>query len=530
MDEPYLDEKRTKDKSPPSKSIEVTTKNYVPENSSLIAISRKMRCIVFTILNIVFILMSLDQGIISSTTNSFKDLSELELGGLGSIIFLGIAIGCVFSFTLINKFNRKYLLLATMCFDALSLFLTTQTTKIALLYLCRVIAGFTQSFLSIYIPVWSDQFGIHKYKSIWLSIIHISSALGYLFGFVFGTFLGWENAFYLQNILIVINLVIIFIFIPDLYFSMNLMPLKAKLFLQNEKENDQITKDINNINMDMNLIDKPKNNELSTNLNEKNDKKKTKDEDDISLFEDFQKKDDVRKDSIISHLIILLKSPIFILINITLFSMYIIVSAVQFWINDYLEFGLLIDDEKKRLYSFTFVVVTSPAAGIIVGGLLATKVGGYDTEKAIYIPLIASFLVCILANITPITSNVIVFLPLFWAYLFFGSVLLPVVSGIILVSVEKKYAGSASSVSTLIYNILGRLPGPYLYAVFKSLVNDKNSRIPFWILLNMAIFGFIAVLICVKFQREKYRKIRNENSEEKELLLDGQNKEDKEMI
>ena len=115
------------------------------------------------------------------------------------------------------------------------------------------------------------------------------------------------------------------------------------------------------------------------------------------------------------------------------------------------------EDEKKRLYAFAFVVITSPPAGIILGGILSGKVGGYDTEKAIYIPLITSFFVCIIANIVPLTSNLFIFLPFFWIYLFLGSVLLPVANGIILVSVDKKYAGSANSVSTLIYNILGRL-------------------------------------------------------------------------
>ena len=518
MNEIKNGKKRYEEKNADTKPIEVKPQNNDQDNSPTVIISRKMRVIVFTILNIVFILMSLDQGILSSTTSSLKEdfkISELELGGLGGMIFLGIALGCVFSFTLINKFNRKYLLLATMCFDALSLFFTTQTTEISLLYLCRVIAGFTQSFLAIYIPVWSDQFGIHKYKSIWLSIIHISSALGYLFGYISGTFIGWENSFYLQNILIVINIVIIFIVLPDLYFSMNLMPLKAKSMLQKALENDE--------NKDNEKQEKYEDNQKKKENNRDNQEEE-KDEDDISLFEDIQKKDeDLRKDSIISHLVILIKSPIFILINISLSSMFIIVSAVQFWINDYLEFGLLIADEKHRLYAFTFVVVTSPAAGIIVGGLISSKLGGYDTEKAIYIPLIASFIVCVLANITPLATNVFIFLPLFWTYLFFGSILLPIVNGIILVSVEKKYAGSASSVSTLLYNILGRLPGPNVYAVFKSLVDDKHSRIPFWLLLNMAIPGFLAVLICIKFQRKKYRKLRNQKNEE-EVLLNGENK------
>ena len=533
MEEVKQNKKRIDYNNSEVKVIDVKAQKIGLDYSTPITISRKMRCIVFTILNIVFILMGLDQGILSSTTSHLTEDIDIKdttvLGGLGGMIFLGTAIGCVFSFTLINKFNRKYLLLATMCFDVLSLFLTTQTTKIPLLYLCRVIAGLTQSFLAIYIPVWSDQFGIHKYKSIWLSIVHISSSLGYLFGYILGIIMEWENSFYLQNILIIIHIVIIFFVLPDLYFSMNLLPLKAKLNLIKEKDENKIIKDIKNIDINMNSISND-NNELLIKKNEEKEEKEEKEsnskkeEDEISLFEDIQvKNEDIRKISVISHLKVLIKSPIFILMNITLASMFIIVSAVQFWINDYLENGLLVDDEKKRLYAFAFVVITSPVGGIILGGILSNKLGGYDTEKAIYIPLITSFLVCILANIIPLTSNLYVFIPLFWTYLFLGSVLLPVVSGIILVSVDKKFAGSASSVSTLLYNILGRLPGPILYGFYKSQVDDKHSRIPFWLLLNMAIPGFIAVLICIKFQKEKYRKLRNQLNEEKEIFLDSEN-------
>ena len=542
MEEVKQNKKRIDDNNSEVKVIDVKPQKIGLDYSTPITISRKMRCIVFTILNIVFILMGLDQGILSSTTSHLTEDIDIKdttvLGGLGGMIFLGTAIGCVFTFSLINKFNRKYLLLATLCFDVLSLFLTTQTTKIPLLYLCRVIAGLTQSFLAIYIPVWSDQFGIHKYKSIWLSIVHISSSLGYLFGYILGIIMEWENSFYLQNILIIIHIVIIFFVLPDLYFSMNLLPLKAKLNLIKEKDENKIIKDIKNIDIDMNSINND-NNELLIKKNEEKEEKEEKEkkeekeekesnskkeEDEISLFEDIQvKNEDIRKISVISHLKVLIKSPIFILMNITLASMFIIVSAVQFWINDYLENGLLVDDEKKRLYAFAFVVITSPVGGIILGGILSNKLGGYDTEKAIYIPLITSFLVCILANIIPLTSNLYVFIPLFWTYLFLGSVLLPVVSGIILVSVDKKFAGSASSVSTLLYNILGRLPGPILYGFYKSQVDDKHSRIPFWLLLNMAIPGFIAVLICIKFQKEKYRKLRNQLNEEKEIFLDSEN-------
>ena len=104
--------------------------------------------------------------------------------------------------------------------------------------------------------------------------------------------------------------------------------------------------------------------------------------------------------------------------NITLTSMFMIVSAIQFWINDYMENGLLIENEKFRLYGFAAVAITSPPAGIILGGILSGKVGGYDTEKAIYIPLISSFFVSVLANITPLSKNLFIFLPCFWSFWF----------------------------------------------------------------------------------------------------------------
>lgn len=516
------------------------------EAPTLIHISRKIRWIVFSVLCCVSILMGVDQGTLSSTTKELSvdvGMTDVQLGGLGGMIFLGTALGCIFSFLVINKFNRKYLLLGTMTFDVLSLFFTTQTKNLVLLYLCRVVAGFTSAFVNVYLPSWTDQYGIHKYKSIMIALIHIASSLGYIFGYASGMYIGWNNSFFLQNILLIASILVIFILMTDKYFSMSLMPVKSKnLSKLNESKNqsettsngrkseeEQIINDIHKIDLKIDENEENQDNLIHQESQEKEEKEKdvenNKEEDEASLFENELKEEDIRKEPIINHLKALIKSPIFILMNVTLSSMFIIVSAIQFWINDYLEFGLLIEDKEVRISCFAFVVATAPAAGIILGGILSGKVGGYDTEKAIYIPLFTSFGVVILANLCPIFTNVIIFLPLFWTLLFLGSVLLPVANGIVIVSVEQKYSGSASAVSILIYHILGRLPGPNLYAFLKSMVNDKNSRIPFWLLLNVSAIGFLAVLICVKFQKEKYRNLRNDEESIK-ILDEEENKDD----
>ena len=91
-------------------------------------------------------------------------------------------------------------------------------------------------------------------------------------------------------------------------------------------------------------------------------------EDNQSLFEDIQtKNEDIQKESFITHLKVLIKSPIYLLMNGALTSIFIFLSAIQFWINDYMENGLLIEDKKIRLYCFAAVIITSPPVGIFIG-------------------------------------------------------------------------------------------------------------------------------------------------------------------
>ena len=522
------------------------------ESKAPITLSRKMRWIVYFILLYISIVMELDQGVLSSTTDSLSkdmELNDSQLGGLGSMIFLGKSIGCLIFFTLINKLNRKYMLLVTSFLTILSLILTTQTKNLAILYICRIVVGIAQSYLGIYSPVWADQFGIHKYKSIILSLQHLSSSLGYLFGYVMGIWLGWVLAFYVQNIMLLIPIVIL-IFISDKFFSMSLMPVKSKLKLlktenednkdKKEEKKDKIEDEIKKIkttilddSYEEEKIDNKNNGEFKEKDGDNNNEEESINlDDDISLFEDLQKQgEDMSKGSIKLQIKAIIKSPLFILINITLCSIYAIVAAIQFWINDYLQYGLKIEEAQTRFIMFGSVIVTSPPLGMIIGGIILSKVGGYEEEKAIYIPLIASLIVVIFANLAPLSTNVYIFLPLFWVYFFSGSAVIPAANGISLVSVDKKFAGAASSISILVYNVLGRFPGPNLYAFFKSWVDDPSSRTPMWLLLNVSVIGFLAVLFSLKFNKQKFIKLREEllkkesKEEEKEDNINNDNNE-----
>ena len=84
--------------------------------------------------------------------------------------------------------------------------------------------------------------------------------------------------------------------------------------------------------------------------------------------------------------------------------------------------------------------------------------------------------------------------------------------------------------SILLYNVLGRFPGPNIYAFFKGIFDDETSRIPMLLLLNISFIGFIATLIALKFNKQKFLKLREEllkkEKEEEEENINKENNRD----
>jgi cytochrome c biogenesis protein CcdA len=78
---------------------------------------------------------------------------------------------------------------------------------------------------TIYIPVWIDQFGIRKYKTLFFTLTYMTSPYGQVLGFYFGTILfhdEWKSALnWIGAYLLILST--IFSFIPSKYFSTKYM-------------------------------------------------------------------------------------------------------------------------------------------------------------------------------------------------------------------------------------------------------------------------------------------------------------------
>lgn len=151
-------------------------------NKSLLR-SKKFIYITFCISNIV---INIDQGVLPAATNEMMidlDLSEVEFGCLGSLMYIGLIIGSTIAGHIYQQFPcKKIVIFNLICIGAcLSVF--TYSGNIYIFGFSRILTGFFQVFLVIFFPVWVDFFG-GKNKTLWLTILQLGVPLGTFFGYI----------------------------------------------------------------------------------------------------------------------------------------------------------------------------------------------------------------------------------------------------------------------------------------------------------------------------------------------------------
>ena len=65
------------------------------------------------------------------------------MGGLGSLIFLGLVLGSATATVIIDKFQYKHILLCSMVVNGLGLIMMTLTEEYYLMCIARLLSGFS---------------------------------------------------------------------------------------------------------------------------------------------------------------------------------------------------------------------------------------------------------------------------------------------------------------------------------------------------------------------------------------------------
>lgn len=167
----------------------------------------------------VSLFANIDHGTLPAGSVVIADdlgMNNAQYGLLGSVVFAGIALGkythlslifiycltgSIFGVKIFNMMHPKYILIGALIIAGVFSWAFTQTKVFELLVLIRFMSGFSQSFVSIFLPVWADRYAPSEgAKQCWLSGILMSSTVGVLFGYVitaaFITHLNWHWSFY----------------------------------------------------------------------------------------------------------------------------------------------------------------------------------------------------------------------------------------------------------------------------------------------------------------------------------------------
>lgn len=500
--------------------------------------------ILFLVLNL---LLNYDSGVIpASLLEISKELNfgYKEQSLLGSLVYLGLCSLSLFASPVISKFGAKLVLSFSCLLNALSCFAFAYSDKRLVLFTARFMMGATMAFLVIYGPVWVNNYSPSNKNSTWMGLLHGCTIFGLVFGYIvagainsfFGKMLTWRFAIELQGILIIPFAILLCLEDSndiDLCITgidNELFEMHDSIFRGTIQRKKNYTLEGRNIKMIQKSLHKnalsernPReldhNNIINDNLQNENNNFYRQSEASYkpsgSIF--YEGDYPMAKLGFIKQSYIVLCNKLYLFVTLGLSAIYFVVTSIQFWVTAYL-IDIIGAPQIYVIAVFSFVTVTAPLMGVLVGGTLSDDYGGYkgkNVYKAIQMAFafgIISFFFSFPCGFLFNFSYISIFI---WVLLFFGAAVVPVATGIMISCVPRECQATSSSLSQMIFNLLGYFLSPALTGFVMDMFSNKKKgfiwgvRVGFWWSLFAVIF-----LGCSLFITRKKKKEHEELEEE----------------
>ena len=416
------------------KNKEETDEN--DEDIQKIEINEHARRTIYICLIILNTFSGCDGGIIpQQTANIKKDFGnendDALFGFFGSVDYIGRVIGALIFTFILGKMNRKMILFFTLILKAITLFIAIPFKGSIINIIFRGISGISQVFYTSYLPVWCDQYGKKKHRTIMVMIVQLGLPIGIILGYGMGMicdlilpedsdYKGWRISFGIEGIILIICALIILGF-KKKYFSEKFILI-----------DDNIGKE---------------------------EKKSEQDEEKLINFNNVKK---------------ILSNKLFLFTTLSNSVSFFGMGIVQYWGEIYMELVLKMD-ATFRFIIFSLLCLLGPILGMIFGGLVCSKLGGYNKRRAMVFIIILLIVAALLSSLITLGNNTIVFIIFSWSYLFFLCAAVPPESGIIIASLENNLRGDGFALSNSLMNLLGSFPPSYIFGALSDLI---KSRIP----------------------------------------------------
>ena len=487
---------------------------------SLINIPSHRRNLIFVIFLLSNLFLNYDTGVIpASLLEILKEipLDYTEQALLGSLVYLGLSFSSLFVSLIFSKYGPAKVCSIILILNSFSCFCFSLNSNKYILFLMRFLMGATEAFIVIYGPVWVNNYSPAEFSTTWMGLIHTCSLLGVVLGYILtgiiinflGDYVSWRFAIQIQGFV-------------EIFFS---------IFFYFEKDEY--------INVDLNY--KPPSSENESNIeNVVNKKPIIKQLSYISKRSRIDSRIDTIETSNLSKYCYqaktVLTNSLYLTTTMGLCSIYFIVTGIQFWMTEYM-IGILHIKPVVVVVVFSIVSVTAPLFGVLVGSTFADSYGGYkgkNTVDALKICLAFGFISFVFSFPMGFLYDVLYLAVLLWTFLFFGAACIPIGTGIMISSVRKDCQATSSSLSQLIFNLLGYFLSPILTGFVMDCFEEKRMgfiwgmRVVYWWVIFAVVYFMASFIIAYK----KYEKYKDDENDEKDLVEDddGMEKELREFM
>lgn len=387
---------------------------------------------IFALFLYVVIFSNFDTGVIPAALNDIQkglNLSKVEEAALGSLPFFGISFGALLVSFLMKKLTTLKTLLMALFLNILCSVWFAFSYSLTSMYFSRFLMGFTQAFWVVYGPVWTNHFSPKDSQTTWLGILQGFSPIGIILGYSITALIvnNWDSLWawrmgVLFQAIGEFPILFVFIFLNNSDLSIKSTPKSV------------ILEEIHEIN----------------NEDAKNDFS--------AVFSNF----------------------LYILAVCSNCVAFFVVFGLQFWGTIYM-IDILEQDSGTAMATYVAITLTAPFFGVIFGGFLSDKFGGYKGKRALTalkLCLVFSLFATLIALAAGFVFTLVSWATLVWLQIFFGACLIPPGSGIVVNSVEKQHQTAASGFAQIIYNILGYFLSPLFSAfIMERFVNKEEGMI-----------------------------------------------------
>ncbi|KNH07486.1 transporter protein [Perkinsela sp. CCAP 1560/4] len=438
----------------PDKEVPLIHTEKEAKPSTLKRPTIRKKVAVFILFIYTQIVSNFDSGAMGVVTGKQGEIAkefhcnDSMIGLLASIVYLGNMAGGTFSTYLMHKYAIKLVICGALFLHILFTFLFASSPYLHDLILARFCVGFTQAFVVVYTPVWVDEFSPKLHSTLWLALAQAGTPVGIMLGYIIAGFI-IANTMYSWRWIYVLKLALL---LPSLFlFSI-------------------VKKDVLCI---------PKSAE------------------DHADHAQAQIKGTLTR----RNIVLLLSNPLYTATVVALCSVYFVVTTLQLWVTPYLRQPPIEADMNVIVSAFGFTSATAPVSGVIIGGMLLDRIGGYrkHPDRTAYMGMFAGLIAVSCALSSLFTRGLWPFMTFIWFLLFFGGSIVPCATGLVMASVPKNLRSAGSSLAAISYSLFGYFLGPLLCGFLaQGMGLEWGFRVSMlWAIVAFFAMGFATRAACL---------------------------------